>query len=66
MQLQGQVQVLQVTLASQRDLPSVGATQEDVDLREEVSNYVPGMVNTNRGAAVYSSPDQAFPFQKHV
>ena len=52
MQLQEQVQALQVSLASQRDLPSVGATQEEVDLREQVFNYVPGTVNTNRGAAV--------------
>ena len=65
-QLQGQVQVLQVSLASLRDLPSVGATQEDVDLRDGGFNFIPGMVNTNWGAAVYSSPDQAFPFQKHI
>ena len=49
-QLQGQVQVLQVSMASQRDLPSVGATQEEVDLRDEVFNFVPGTVNTNQGA----------------
>ena len=66
MQLQGQVQALQVSLASQRDLPSVGATQEEVNLRDEVFNFIPGMVNTNQGAAVYSSPDQLFQFQKHV
>ena len=65
-QLQGQVQALHVSLASQRDLPSVGVTQEDVDLRDEVFNFVPGTVNTNRGAAVYSSPDKPFQFQKHV
>ena len=66
MQLQGQVQALQVSLASQRDLPSVGVTREEVDLRDEVFNYIPGMVNTNMGAVVYSSPNQAFPFQKQV
>ena len=66
MQLQEQVQALQVSLASQRDLPLVGATQEEVDLGEQVFNYVPGMVKTNRGAAVYHSPNQAFPFQKQV
>ena len=44
----------------------MGATQEDVDLRDEVFNFIPGTVNTNRGAAVYSSPDQPFQFQKHV
>ena len=65
-QLQGQVQALQISLASQKDLPSVGASQEEVDLREEVFNFVLGMVNTNRGAAVYSSPDQPFQFPKHV
>ena len=65
-QLQGQVQALQVSLASQRDLPSVDATQEDVDLRDVVFNFVPGTVNTNWGAAVYSSPDQPFQFQKHI
>ena len=65
-QLQEQVQVCQVVLASQRDLPLVGVSQEEVDLREEVFNYVPGKVNTNRGAAVYHSPDQPFQFQKQV
>ena len=59
-QLQGQVQALQISLASQKDLPSVGATQEEVDLREEVFNFVLGTVNTNRGTVVYSSPDQPF------
>ena len=49
------------------NLPSVGrSTQEGVNLRDEVFNYVPGTVNTNRGAAVYQSPEQAFSFQKHV
>ena len=65
-QLQGQVQVLQISLASQKDLPSVGASQEDVDLREEVFNFVVGTVNTDRGAVVYSSPNQTFQFQKQV
>ena len=65
-QLQEQVQVLQVSLASQRDLPLVGTSQREVDLREEVSNFVPGTVNTNRGAAVCHSPDQPFQFQKQV
>ena len=41
-------------------------TQEGVNLRDEVFNYVPGTVNTNWGAAVYQSPDQASSFQKHV
>ena len=44
----------------------MGTTQEGVNLRDEVFNYVPGTVNTNRGPAVYQSPEQAFSFQKHV
>ena len=65
-ELQGQMQALQVSLSSWRELPSVGTTQEGVNLRDEIFNYVPGTVNTNWGAAVYESPDQAFSFQKHV
>ena len=65
-ELQGQVQVLQVSVGTQRDLPTVGTTQEGVNLRDEVFNYVPGTVNTNQGAVVYQSPEQAFSFQKHV
>ena len=64
--LQGQVQALQVSLSSRRELPSVVVTQEGINLRDEIFNYVPGTVNTNRGAAVYESPDQAFSFQKHI
>ena len=66
MQLQEQVQALQVSFASQRDLHSVGASQREVDLPEEVFNFFPGTVNTNRGAVVYHSPDQPFQFQKQV
>ena len=44
----------------------MGVTQEGVNLRDEVFNYVPGTVNTNQGPVVYSLPDQAFSFQKHV
>ena len=60
--------MLQVSL-SQRDLPSVpseGATQEGENLKDKIFNYVPGTVNTRRGAAVYDSPDQPYSFQKHV
>ena len=32
----------------------------------EVFDYVPGTVNTRRGAATYESQDQAFLFHKHV
>ena len=56
-ELQGQVQALQVSVGSQRDLPSVGITQEGVNLRDEVFNYIPGTVNTNWGAVVYQSPE---------
>ena len=66
-ELQGQIQALQESLSNQRDLPSVPAgTQEGENLREKIFNYVPGTVNTKRGAAVYDSPDQAYSFQKHV
>ena len=66
-ELQGQMQVLQVSLSSQRDLPSVGVTQEGVNLRDEVFNYVPGTINTNWGAQRFTnSSDQAFSFQKHI
>ena len=64
-ELQGQIQLLQVSL-SQRELPSVGATREGENLREQIFSYVPGTVNTKRGAAVYDSPDQPYSFQKHV
>ena len=65
-ELQGQIQALQVSLSSQRELPSVGVTQEGENLRDQIFNYVPGTVNTNRGATVYDSPDQPYSFQKHV
>ena len=68
-ELQGQIQALQESITSQKDLPSVpseGVTQEGENLRDKVFNYVPGTVNTRRGAAVYDSPDQPYSFQKHV
>ena len=65
-ELQGQIQALQVSLSSQRELPSVGVTQEGENLRDQIFNYVPGTVNTKRGAVVYDSPDQPYSFQKHV
>ena len=65
-QSQEQVQVLQVSLVSQRDLPLVDTSQREVDLWEEVFDFIPVMVNTNRGTAVYHSPDQPFQFQKQV
>ena len=48
-ELQGQIQVLQESITSQKDLPSVpsdGVTKEGKNLREKVFNYVPGTVNT--------------------
>ena len=68
-ELQGQIQAFQESITSQKDLPSVpseGVTQEGENLRDKVFNYVPGTVNTQRGAAVYDSPDQPYSFQKHV
>ena len=35
-------------------------------MHEEIFNYLPGTVNTQRGAAVYESQDQPLSFQKHV
>ena len=65
-ELQGQMQVLHVSLSSRKKLPSVGATQEGMNLRDDIFNYVPGTVNTKMGATVYELPEQAFSFQKHV
>ena len=48
-ELQGQIQALQESMTSQKDLPSVpseGVTQEGKNLRDKVFNYVPGTVNT--------------------
>ena len=50
--LQDQVRALEISLASQATLPSVRHTKEEADLREEIFNYLPGTVNTQRGAAV--------------
>ena len=41
-------------------------TQEGADLRKEVFDYLPGTVNTRRGAAMYDTQDQAFSFRKQV
>ena len=65
-QLWYQVQALQLSLTSLGDLPSVGTPQDEVNLQEEVFNFVPGTVNANLGAAIYHSPDQPFPFHKQV
>ena len=64
--LQDQVCALELSLAGQTTLPSVRHTQEGADLRKEVFDYLPGTVNTRRGAAMYDTQDQAFSFRKHV
>ena len=63
-QLQDKISLLEVTSASQANLPSVAMsnTQEVQGLCSQVFDYVPGMVNTKRGAAKYDSQDQAFSF----
>ena len=65
-QLQDQVHTLELSLASHTALPSVRPTKEEADLREDIFNYLPGTVNTQRGAAVYESWDQPFSFRKQV
>ena len=64
--LKDQVHALEMSLASQANLPSVEQSQEEVDLHKEVFDYVPGTVNMRWGAATYQSRDQAFQFQKQV
>ena len=65
-QLQDQVHALELSLASQATLPSVRHTKEEADLQEEIFNYLPGTVNTRRGAALYESWYQPFSFWKQV
>ena len=45
-------------------LPSVALTEEEVDLCKDVFDFLPGTVNTKRGAATYESRDQPFHFMK--
>ena len=56
--------MLEVTSASQAYLPSVATSnpQEMHGLHSQIFGYVPGTVNTKRGAAKYDSQDQAFSF----
>ena len=65
-QLQDQVRALELSMASHATLPSVRPTKDEADLREEIFNYLPGTVNTRRGAAVYESQDQPFSYRKQV
>ena len=48
------------------NIGSVRPTKEEADLWEEIFNYLPGTINTQRDAAVYESQDQPFSFRKHV
>ena len=64
--LQDQVHALELSLAGHTTLPSVRHTQEEADLWEEVFNYLPGTVNTRRGAAMYDTQDQPFSFRKDM
>ena len=64
--LKDQVHAPELSLASQANLPSVGKSQSEADLWEEVFNILPGTVNTNWATVVYKPQDQAFSFQKHV
>ena len=57
---------LEISLASQTSLPSVGSSPNEAGLCEEVFNILPGTVNQCRGAAQYHSQDQPFSFQKQV
>ena len=53
-------------MAGHVTLRSLKHTQKEADLWEEVFNYLPGTVNTKRGAAMYETQDQPFSFRKHV
>ena len=57
--LQDQVHALELSLAGHTTLSSVRHTQEEADLWEEVFNYLPGTVNTRRGAALYDTHGSA-------
>ena len=68
-QLQDKISMLEVTSTTQANLPSVAMSnpQEMCSLHSQIIGYVPGTVNTKRGAAKYDSQDQAFSFsQKQV
>ena len=64
--LKEQVCALEISLASQTNLPLVAPTKEEVDLHREVFDFLPGTVNTKRDAATYKSRDQPFHFEKQV
>ena len=60
------MQSLELLLAGQATLPSVGSSCSGLGLCEEAVNILPGTVNSQRGVAQYESQDQAFSFHKHV
>ena len=60
------MRLLELSLAGQVTLPSVGTFCTRSGLCEEVFNILPGTVNQCRGAARYHSQDQAFSFHKQV
>ena len=64
--LQDQVRTLEISLASQTNLPSVAQSKEEVNLHKEVFNCMPGTGNMKWGTATYQSRDQPFQFQKQV
>lgn len=64
--MQDQIHALEISLANQVNLPSVGSSHSEAGLHEEVFNILPGTVNQHHGAAMYNLQDQAFSFQKQV
>ena len=65
--LQSKIQLLEVSLASQVNLPSMGVTQSHSGsgLCNEVFNFIPGTVNKAVGhGAWYDSQDQAVFFSQ--
>ena len=66
--LQDKIQSLEVSLASQANLPSMGVSQsqDGASLHKEVFNFLPGTINKQRGVAQYESKHQTFSFQKQV
>ena len=58
--------MLELSLAGQASLPSVGTSHTRSGLCEEVFNILPGTVNQHRGAAQCQSQDQAFSFHRQV
>ena len=68
-QLQDKISALEITSVSQANLPSVAMSnpQEECGIHSQIFDYVPGTINTKRGAAKYDIQDQAFSiFHKQV